>query len=58
MVSYRQYEFRDAVLPNRNQGFSFRATYDYAHRYLVEFNAGYNGTERLAKGERFGFFHP
>ncbi|MDE6229258.1 MAG: TonB-dependent receptor [Muribaculaceae bacterium] len=56
MVSYRQYEFRDAVLPNRNQGFSFRATYDYAHRYLVEFNAGYNGTERLAKGERFGFF--
>ncbi len=56
MVSYRQYEFRNAVLPNRNQGFSFRATYDYAHRYLVEFNAGYNGTERLAKGERFGFF--
>jgi len=56
MVSYRQYEFRNAVLPNRNQGFSFRATYDYAHRYLVEFNAGYNGTERLAKGDRFGFF--
>ena len=56
MVSYRQWEYRTNVLPNRNQGFSFRATYDYAHRYLVEFNAGYNGTERLAKGERFGFF--
>ncbi len=56
MVSYRQWEYRAAVLPNRNQGFSFRATYDYAHRYLVEFNAGYNGTERLAKGHRFGFF--
>ena len=56
MVSYRMYEFRNDVLPNRNQGFSFRATYDYAHRYLLEFNAGYNGTERLAKGHRFGFF--
>ncbi len=56
MVSYRQWEYRTNVLPNRNQGFSFRATYDYAHRYLVEFNAGYNGTERLAKGDRFGFF--
>ncbi len=56
MVQYRQWEYRGAVLPNRNQGFSFRATYDYAHRYLVEFNAGYNGTERLAPGHRFGFF--
>ena len=25
-------------------------------RYLFEFNFGYNGTERLAKGERFEFF--
>lgn len=56
MVSYRQREYRSDVLPNRNQGVSFRATYDYAHRYLLEFNAGYNGTERLAKGDRFGFF--
>ncbi len=56
MVSYRQWEYRGDVLPNRNQGFSFRATYDYAHRYLAEFNAGYNGTERLKAGERFGFF--
>ena len=56
MVQYRQWEYRGDVLPNRNQGFSFRATYDYAHRYLVEFNAGYNGTERLAKKDRFGFF--
>ncbi len=56
MVLYRQREYRSAILPERNQGFSFRATYDYAHRYLVEFNAGYNGTERLAKKDRFGFF--
>ncbi len=56
MILYRQREYRSAILPQRNQGFSFRATYDFAHRYLVEFNAGYNGTERLAKQDRFGFF--
>jgi len=56
MLLYRQREYRSAILPERNQGLSFRATYDYAHRYLVEFNAGYNGTERLAKKDRFGFF--
>ncbi|MDE7388726.1 MAG: TonB-dependent receptor [Muribaculaceae bacterium] len=56
MALYRMRQYRNAVLPNRNQGVSFRATYDFAHRYLVEFNAGYNGTERLAKKDRFGFF--
>ncbi len=56
MALYRMREYRSDILPQRNQGFSFRATYDFAHRYLVEFNAGYNGTERLAKKDRFGFF--
>ncbi len=53
---YRMREYRNDVLPNRNQGFSGRVTYDYGHRYLLEFNFGYNGTERLAKGHRYGFF--
>ncbi len=56
MALYRMREYRNGVLPNRNQGFSGRATYDFNHRYLAEFNFGYNGTERLAKGHRFGFF--
>lgn len=57
MVLYRMREYRNAtILPNRNQGVSGRVTYDYDHRYLFEFNFGYNGTERLAKGYRFGFF--
>lgn len=57
MTLYRMREYRgNTLLPNRNQGFSARATYDYGHRYLLEFNCGYNGTERLAKGYRFGFF--
>ncbi|MCM1029637.1 MAG: TonB-dependent receptor [Alloprevotella sp.] len=56
MVLYRMREYRNDVLPNRNQGLSGRVTYDYGHRYLAEFNFGYNGTERLAKKDRFGFF--
>ena len=43
-------------LSQRNQGFSGRATYDFDQRYFVEFNFGYNGTERLAAGHRFEFF--
>ena len=56
MLMYMMRENRTNILPSRNQGFSGRATYDYDHRYLVEFNFGYNGTERLAKDDRFEFF--
>ena len=56
MLMYMQRDFKKEVLPNRNQGFSGRFTYDFDHRYLVEFNFGYNGTERLARGDRFEFF--
>ena len=56
MLMYMQREFRNSPLPNRQQGLSGRFTYDYDRRYLVEFNFGYNGTERLADGSRFEFF--
>jgi TonB-linked SusC/RagA family outer membrane protein len=39
-----------------NEAVVGRATYDYAHKYLVEFNAGYTGSERFAPENRFGFF--
>ena len=45
-----------ASLPQRKIGFAARATYDYKHRYLIEFNAGYNGSEQFAKGHQWGFF--
>lgn len=56
MLMYMQREFRNSPLPNRQQGISGRFTYDFDHRYLAEFNFGYNGTERLAEGSRFEFF--
>lgn len=43
-------------LPYRNLGLSGRATYAYDSRYFIEYNFGYNGSERFAKGYRFGFF--
>ena len=56
LLMYMMREYRNGVLPNRNQGFSGRLTYDYLNKYLAEFNCGYNGTVRLAKGNRFEFF--
>jgi TonB-linked SusC/RagA family outer membrane protein len=43
-------------LPKRKMGYAARLTYDYAYRYLLELNAGYNGSENFAKGHRWGFF--
>ncbi|RIJ48064.1 SusC/RagA family TonB-linked outer membrane protein [Maribellus luteus] len=43
-------------LPYRNQGLSGRFTYSHNEKYFSEFNFGYNGSERFAKKERFGFF--
>lgn len=40
----------------RNLGLSGRFTYAYDSRYFLEANFGYNGSERFAKKERFGFF--
>lgn len=56
MLMYMQRDSKDDVLPHRNQGLSGRFTYEYDQRYLAEFNFGYNGTERLAKDDRFEFF--
>ncbi|MFR5660686.1 MAG: hypothetical protein ACLUDU_22895 [Butyricimonas faecihominis] len=33
-----------------------RGTYGFKDRYFIEGNFGYNGSERFADGERWGFF--
>lgn len=43
-------------LPRRKMGIAGRLSYDYAHRYMIEMNAGYNGSENFAAGNRWGFF--
>ena len=44
------------TLPSRNMGISGRASYNYDSRFFAEFNFGYNGSEKFAKKNRFGFF--
>lgn len=43
-------------LPYRNVGISGRFTYNYDSRYFIEANFGYNGSERFARKNRYGFF--
>jgi len=43
-------------LPNTYLGLVSRITYDFRHKYLAEFNLGYNGSENFPEGQRFGFF--
>ncbi len=38
------------------QGVSARAAYNWAQRYFVEMNLGYNGSENFPKGRRYGLF--
>ena len=45
-----------STLPSRNMGLSGRFSYNYDSRYFTEFNFGYNGSEKFAKNNRFGFF--
>lgn len=42
--------------PTAYLGLVGRITYDYASRYVAEFDFGYNGSENFAPGKRFGSF--
>jgi TonB-linked SusC/RagA family outer membrane protein len=43
-------------IPRAYLGIVGRVTYNYSNRYMLEYNAGYNGSENFAEGNRFGFF--
>lgn len=45
-----------ASLPGRNMGLAGRFTYGLLERYFLEFNFGFNGSERFDKNNRWGFF--
>lgn len=63
MLLFNRRDYKDLTagnsmfnLPYRRQGLAGRLTYDYAGRYMAEFNFGYNGSENFRKGNRYGFF--
>ena len=49
-----KYNYPD--IPLGSMGIVGRLAYNYASKYLFEFNVGYNGSENFAEGQRFGLF--
>ena len=43
-------------IPKGYVGLVGRVTYDYATKYLLDFNIGYNGSENFAPDKRYGVF--
>lgn len=42
--------------PHYEESWVSRVTYSYDNRYLAEVNGAYTGSEKFARGKRFGFF--
>lgn len=43
--------------PHYRENWVFRVTYDFANRYMFEYNGAYNGSEIFAKENRFALFN-
>lgn len=43
--------------PHYREDWAFRATYNYADRYFIEYNGAYNGSEKFDRKYRFDFFN-
>lgn len=56
LLANQRQQISGANYPHRGQAFVFRATYDYATRYLFEVNMGYTGSEQFSSKNRYGFF--
>ncbi len=52
----REQKNKETQFSYYNEALVGRGTYDYSHKYLVEVNLGYTGSERFAPENRFGFF--
>ena len=59
ILGYRQQQIHqenNTRLPRQYVNFNTRISYGFDNRYLVDFVAGYEGSEQFPKGNRFGFF--
>ncbi|MBQ9656437.1 MAG: TonB-dependent receptor [Prevotella sp.] len=52
----RQEYAKGSEIAHYREDWVFRATYNFANRYNVEFNGAYNGSEKFSKDNRFAFF--
>ncbi len=54
--SYVSKNGKSLDVPQKLRGFTMKLDYDYKQKYLVNFNAAYNGSDRFSSGHRYGFF--
>ncbi|MEO7975521.1 TonB-dependent receptor [Flavobacterium sp.] len=52
----RQEQATGARIPSYREDWVFRATYGYKKKYFIDYNGAYNGSEKFAAANRFGFF--
>ena len=43
-------------VPEKFRGYTWQFNYTFKNKYIVDFNAGYNGSDRFRSQNRFGFF--
>lgn len=46
----------NADVPINTAGYSARVSYNFDEKYLLDFNVGYNGSDRFSSAHRFGWF--
>lgn len=56
MGSRKKFVIGDQI-PSYREDWAFRATYNYAGRYFLDYSGAYNGSEKFADDNRFAFFH-
>ena len=56
-VVNRQENARGSMVASYREDWVFRATYDFANKYMFEYNGAYNGSEKFAPKYRFAFFN-
>lgn len=49
-------DFGNQRIPEKFIGLSLKLSYKYKNRYLFDVNTAYNGSDRFAKGHRYGLF--
>jgi TonB-linked SusC/RagA family outer membrane protein len=52
----RSSDISGSAAPANFKGYAARVGYNFRSKYMVEFNAGYNGSDRFKAQNRFGFF--
>lgn len=48
--------YKGANPPSNFRGYTFRFTYNYNHKYLLEFSGAYNGSDRFVTQKRYQLF--